>query len=342
MTTLSHAEIVTAKDLQKAVSDLQVTGPGPGLQKTLVSAVTTLPLIYLALTAESTPAFLGLTVVAAFCYASWLITTHDAIHHTLTGWAWFDELVPRLISYPFMWVHGMYADVHKLHHKMNGDDFRDPERIQWTHEEYQAAGSVGRWYVRHQWAVDIFFFGGIGLILDTARQAFKAAKVSKTTRKQIALDLGCIAVLQVLIYSYATAHGGMLHYLVFWIIAERIGGGVLQFRAHVEHYGLWGKGRHYFETQAYNCRNLDTSGFASWFFNRLNYHSVHHAFPRVPFYALAAAHQRFQDLYGKPGIEPLVQDRSYLATSLRLAGKPVVIGGIDPASRTGRRVMVSV
>lgn len=310
--------------------------------KTCVSALVTLPLIFFALTADSTPAFLGLTVLAAIFYGSWLITTHDAIHHTLTGWAWFDELVPRLMSWPFIWFHGMYADVHKLHHKMNGDDFRDPERVQWTLEEYQAAGPLGRFYVRHQWFIGIFVLGGIGLIVDTARQAFKAARVSKTTRKQIALDLAGIIPLQVGIYSYAAAHGGVLHYLMFWLIAERIGGGILQWRAHVEHYGLWGKGRHYFETQAYNCRNVRTTGWTSWFFNRLNYHSVHHAFPRVPFYALKEAHARFQALYGKAAGEPLVEEDFYLRTALRLARQPSVIGDVDPASPSGRRRMVAV
>lgn len=318
MTTLSHAEMVTAKDLQKAVLDLQVTRPGPGLLKTFVSAAVTLPLIYFALTADSTPVFLGLTVLAAVFYGSWLITTHDAIHHTLTGWRWFDEVMPRLISWPFIWFHGMYADVHKLHHKMNGDDFR------------------------HQWFIGIFVLGGIGLIVDTAVQAFKAARVSKTTRRQIALDLAGIVPLQILIYSYAAAHGGIVHYLIFWLIAERIGGGILQWRAHVEHYGLWGKGRHYFETQAYNCRNLRTNGWTSWFFNRLNYHSVHHAFPRVPFYALKEAHARFQVLFGKASGEPLVEEDFYLRTALRLARKPSVIGDVDPASPSGRRLMVAV
>ncbi len=299
--------------------------------------------MYFALTRDSWPAFFVLTIASGIVYASWLITTHDAIHHTLTGWRWFDEIVPRLTSYPINWVHGMYAEVHKLHHKMNGDDFLDPERVQWTEEEYQRAGPVTRAYVRHQWLVDVFVFGGLGMIYKTVKQAVRFYPKSKGVRRQFWLDLSMITLCQIAIYTFAAAHHATGRYLVFWFTMERIGGGVLQWRAHIEHYGLWGKGRHYFETQVYNCRNLRTSAAGSWFFNRLNYHSVHHTFPRVPFYNLRAAHEKFLALYaGKPGALPLVVDDSYLATAWRLARRPVVIGEVDQASPSGRRLMVPV
>lgn len=123
---------------------------------------------------------------------------------------------------------------------------------------------------------------------------------------------------------------------------ERCTGAVMQWRSHIEHYGLWGKGRHYFETQVYTCRNIVTNGFTSWFFNRLNFHSVHHAFPRVPFYLLETAHRRFLELYGSATIEHLVEDSGYLATSLRLATNPCVIGAADEKSVSRRRTMIRV
>ena len=107
--------MVSAKALQLAVADLQQTRPLPGLLKTGVSAILCLSLGALALSASESWVFTLLTVLTGVVYASWLITTHDAIHHTLTGIAWFDELLPRLISFPVLWVHGMYAEVHKLH-----------------------------------------------------------------------------------------------------------------------------------------------------------------------------------------------------------------------------------
>ncbi len=334
--------MIAAREFQKAVLDLQATRPGPGVRKTLLMAALTLPAGYMALTADAFAAFFAWSLVTGCFYASWLITTHDAIHHTLTGWRWFDELVPRLISHPIVWVHGTYAEVHKLHHKMNGAELDDPERVQWTEAEYAAAAPLGRFYARHQWFFDIFVFGGVGLIYETVRAALPFYRKSKGIRRQLRLDLGAIVAWNAAIYAYAASQGMALRYLIFWLCMERIGGGVLQWRAHIEHYGLWGKGRHYFETQALVCRNLNTSAFGSWFFNRLNFHSVHHAFPRVPFYLLGAAHARFQELYRQDDEAQLVQDESYIGTALRLARAPTVIGPVDPASPSGRHLMVPI
>lgn len=334
--------MIAARDLQKAVLDLQTTRPGPGVAKTLALAALTLPAGYFSLTADSFAAFFAWALVTGCLYASWLITTHDAIHHTLTGWRWFDELVPRLISHPIIWVHGVYGEIHKLHHKMNGAELEDPERVQWTEAEYARASAFGKFYARHQWFFDIFVLGGIGLIIETTWHASRHFKKSKAIRRQLLLDVSLILAWNVGIYAYAAAHGMALRYLVFWFCLERIGGGVLQWRAHIEHYGLWGKGRHYFETQALVCRNLRTSRFGSWFFNRLNYHSVHHAFPRVPFYLLGEAHQRFQRLYAVNGDAALVEEDSYFGTAMRLARKPTVIGAVDPASPSGRHMMIPI
>src|SRR5262249_12027943 len=87
---------VPAKALQQAVQDLQTTEPGPGLARTALMAVLTLGGAWLALTAPTRAGLVLGAVFAGISFASWLITTHDALHHTLTGWVWFDEVVPRL------------------------------------------------------------------------------------------------------------------------------------------------------------------------------------------------------------------------------------------------------
>lgn len=333
---------VAARDLQSAVRDLQTTEPGPGLRKTLVLGILTLGFIALAMTSIQNSAFWLYAGLAGFVFGAWIITSHDAIHHTLTGWVWFDEVIPRLFSFPMLWTHGTYAEIHKLHHKMNGDDVTDPERVQWTREEYEDATPLQRFYVRHQWWIDIFVFAGIGLIVKTVYQGCKFFSKSKGLRRQMGLDLAGIAAAQGLIYTLAIKNGVGLDWLFCWLIMERFSGGIMQWRSHIEHYGLWGKGRHYFETQAYNCRNITTSPLVSWYFNHLNFHSVHHAFPRVPFYKLETAHRRFHELYGRQGVEPLVQVDGYLKTTWRLMRQPRVIGPVDPTSGHGARQMLSV
>ena len=335
-------QMVTAKQLQRAVADLQTTRPGPGLLKVSICTALFLAGVSVAMTAGSVAVFTAAAVFCGLVASVMIITTHDAIHHTLTGMVWFDELFPRLMSWPILWVHSIYSEVHKVHHKMNGDDITDPERVQWTREEYAQASALTRFYVRHQWLFDIFVFGGFSLIIETFRNGLRYARVSKSMRRAVMTDIAGLLVVNGLIYAVAIAHGNGLRWLAFWLVLERCTGAIMQWRAHVEHYGLWGKGRHYFETQSYTCRNIQTNGFASWFFNRLNFHSVHHAFPRVPFYILETAHKRFLELYSQAGGEPLVVERGYVLTSLKLARQPTVIGSPDPLSASHRRSMVSV
>ena len=333
--------MVTAKDLQASVVDLQQTQPFPGVVKTLVCAALTLPFLMLALSATG---WVETILYAALCgvfLAPWIITTHDAIHTTLTGWAWFDELVPRLLSWPLLWVHGTYSEIHKIHHKMNGDDFKDPERVQWTAEEYAQASALGRFYVRYQWFIDIFIYAAIGLIYKTISQGIRFAPKSKGLRRQLAYDLLGILVSSAMLYGGSAYFFGAsyLHTFAVWLILQWFGGSVLQWRAHVEHYGLWGKGRHYFETQTYSCRNLRSNKVGRWYFNFLNFHSVHHAFPRVPFYHLGTAHQRFMALYEQHPGEKLADEGGYLAVSMHHICNPSVIGPVDPNSPSRRRQM---
>jgi len=333
--------MVTAKDLQASVVDLQQTQPFPGVVKTLVCAALTLPFLMLALSATG---WVETILYAALCgvfLAPWIITTHDAIHTTLTGWAWFVELVPRLLSWPLLWVHGTYSETHKIHHKMNGDDFKDPERVQWTAEEYAQASALGRFYVRYQWFIDIFIYAAIGLIYKTISQGIRFAPKSKGLRRQLAYDLLGILVSSAMLYGGSAYFFGAsyLHTFAVWLILQWFAGSVLQWRAHVEHYGLWGKGRHYFETQTYSCRNLRSNKVGRWYFNFLNFHSVHHAFPRVPFYHLGTAHQRFMALYEQHSGEKLADEGGYLAVSMHHICNPSVIGPVDPNSPSRRRQM---
>jgi fatty acid desaturase len=74
--------------------------------------------------------FLTATMLAGIVYSFWPICTHDMPHQTLTGWKWFDPIMPRLISWPILSPYGVYPKLHRLHHAWNGIDWRDPERDQ--------------------------------------------------------------------------------------------------------------------------------------------------------------------------------------------------------------------
>lgn len=315
-----------AMTLRRAVTDLERIFPWPGLAKSVLSLVVMGLLITMALRTQTWGELLFWALVTAVFYSSIFLLTHDAIHHTLTGWKWFDELFPRVLAYPMLWYHGIYCALHKIHHKMNGNDIDDPERPQYTEEEYRAAGPVKRWLIRNQWWLNCFVWGGFGFLFKHYWQAYLFYNKSREVRLNVWTDLAGVIVVQGAINYWALSTGNWLKAFTFFIVLERVMGCFHQMRSHIEHYGLWGRADNPYETQLRNSRNIRTNGAVSFYMDHLNYHSVHHAFPRIPFYRLKEAHERLQRLLSAAGA-PLVEDTSYFRTALRLGLNPVVIRG---------------
>ncbi len=312
-----------AHDLRLAVADLRAVNPWPGLIRFASLGALTLGLSVLSWQADQIGWFVLGTISASFSYVFWLICNHDATHRTLTGWKWFDTIMPRVISWPMLWPVGTYNQLHQLHHRWNGIDLRDPERIQWTDAEYQTASAWQRWYVRHQWLLDVFVLGGLGLIVRTSRQGFILRKSLPQLRSQMIIDAVGMVSMQGIILSLVYFQGVSLwQYLLFWILLERGIGIVIQTRSHIEHYGLWQQTDNYQLTQLYACRNLAVSGWVNWLMGGLPYHSVHHAFPQIASDRLSEAFERIQSVLQRHQLPPMVLAQGYIASSLELAKCP--------------------
>ncbi len=314
------------QDLIAATKDLHQVNALIGVIRFVVIGGGFLTLVSLAWGAETAIAFVAWTVLAGILYTFWLICTHDAVHHTLSGWAWFDELSSRLISWPMLWPFGVYSELHRLHHSWNGRNLRDPERVQWTTQEYEQAHPLLRWYVRHQWILDIFIASGIGMILKTLYKGVILRTAAPRLTWQLILDGGGMVLMQgCLIALVLATHRSLLQYLLFWLILERTIGIGIQMRDHLEHYGLWGNhGKHHI-TQLYTCRNLHVLPGTGWLVGGLHYHSVHHAFPGIPFDQLPEAFRRIQAVLQKHQMPLMTVDAGYLRTSWQLSQNPLLI-----------------
>lgn len=332
--------LVAPKDLESLIRDLEAIRPWRGLLKSGIGYGIFMLLALGAIYSPSPLLSLGLAFVAGLVVTTLMVMTHDAIHRTLTGWAWYDELYPVAVSYPLLWPHQTYRELHKIHHKMNGSDENDPERVQWTEEEYAKAHKFIKSYVRNQWIVDIFVMGGIGYIIGTLNRAAPFARHIKSVRRALIIDAVGIVGVNALIYSVCIAQGLGLKYFLLYILVERMVGGLQQLRAHTEHYGRFGKAAHYFETQIFNCRNIRTNQLVSFFFNGLNFHSVHHAFVKVPFYNLGEAHRRLVAVYGDK--YPILEEDSYFNVALRAIKRPILIGETDTGSPVGQSRMKGI
>ena len=330
------------KDLRTATEDLHQVNPLTGLLRFGIIGFIFLSLVALAWSADRELVFLSFSVLAGLFYAFWLICTHDTVHYTLTGWKWFEDLAARLISWPMLWSYGVYSELHHLHHGWNGIELRDPERVQWTWEEYQQANPIGRWYVRHQWVLDIFVLGGLGLIVKSFVNGLRFQQFLPRLRRQLLLDVTGIAIVQSILIILVILQGEILRYLLFWLILERTIGIVAQMRDHLEHYGLWGKAEGYQITQLYASRNLKTSWLVGWLMGGLNYHAVHHAFPGIPFEKLPEAFERIQQVLRDCGLPPMELGRGYIGETIFLAHQPSAIGNANPEDPRNRNLMIAV
>ncbi|BAT54675.1 fatty acid desaturase [Nostoc sp. NIES-3756] len=315
-----------SSELKQITADLHQVNPWTGLLRFSVIGAIFLSLVTLAWSVQNNLLFVITTILAGIFYAFLLVCTHDMVHQTLTGWRWFDTVIPRLVSWPMLWPYSIYAELHSLHHGWNGIDLRDPERVQWTWQEYQQAHTLLQWYVRHQWVCDIFILGGIGLIIKTFIMGVRFQKLVSRMRRQLLLDVTGILLVHGILLAIAISQGQLLRYLLFWLILERVIGVIVQTRDHLEHYGLWGKCTNHQLTQLYACRNLKTSPLVGWLMGGLDYHAVHHAFPGIPFNQLPEAFALIQGVLQKYNLPAMQLDSGYIKSTYRLSNHPSLIG----------------
>lgn len=328
MTDACLRPTVSNQVLQETVADLRSVNFWTGLGRFVLLGFFVLGCITLAWTTNAEISFWGWTAVAGVFYAFWLICTHDAIHHTLLGWPIVEETLARIISWPMLWPVGVYSELHRLHHGWNGLDLRDPERIQWTEQEYQQASPLVQWYMRHQWVIDIFVLGGLGIVVKTLMGGRRFQELLPRLRFQLLSDLLGMGIVQAcLITVVILSQASVLRYLLFWLCLERVIGVIAQTRAHLEHYGLWQRVGGHQLTQLYSSRNLHTSRWFGWLIGGLNYHAIHHAFPDIPFDQLPEAYGRIETVLAKRGMPPLAMEVGYVSGVRRLINSFKLIPG---------------
>lgn len=231
------------------------------------------------------------SIPLAIIYTSILITAHDCIHRTYTGIHWFDDIWPVYWTALMYWPHRTYGELHRIHHAMLGRDFEDPERPTFLRSEYEESGLIKRWYIRHQWLVNIFIFGGIGFILKHWLAGKRLSEKYPQMKKAMRKDAVAVAVIVPFHLSLMIYYDVLGAYFVAFIVAERLGGALMQMRGLAEHYGLWeSRPSDMVYSQAMSARNIRAGWFTRWLFNDLCFHSIHHVYPSIPWYKLGEAH----------------------------------------------------
>jgi fatty acid desaturase len=257
--------------------------------------------------------------IAAVAYALLLIATHEAVHGTLLGLPRLEFALSCLISWPMAWPFATYASLHQLHHRWNGLDLRDPERVEPSLQERTRAGRLLLWYQNHPLLSRSLLLGGLGLIVDTYAKGWQLRPHDRRLPGRLSLDLCGSLTLQFGLLSVAALHGAVGRYLLFWLLLERLIGAIVQARGLIEHRGLWGSRGNHRLTQLYASRNVVAPGWLNALMGGLPHHGAHHAFPSIPSQLLPVAHRRIEAVLRSRGWEPLPAEPDYLS-ALRALG----------------------
>jgi fatty acid desaturase len=248
-------------------------------------------------------------LLAGIAYALLLITTHDAVHGTLLGRPRLEFALACLISWPMAWPFATYACLHRLHHRWNGCDPRDPERVEPLAAE--PGGGLWRWHRRHPLWGRALLLGGLGLIAETAWRGWCLRGVDRRLTRRLRLDLTGALMLHAAMLVAALLAGRPLRYLLFWLVLERIIGAIVQTRGLIEHYGLWRPSSGHLLTQLRSSQTVTTTAWLNVCMGGLPHHAAHHAFPSIPFQSLPEASRRINAVLRRHQLVPLPQLTSY-------------------------------
>jgi fatty acid desaturase len=227
-------------------------------------------------------------------YALLLIATHEMVHGTFLGWRSLEPGLACLLSWPMAWPFATYARLHRLHHRWNGTDERDPER---THDQ------------PHPFATRCLLLGGVGLILETATQGWRLRTVDPGLDGARRLDGAGVILLHSLLLALAIQQGVLGRYLLFWLMLERVIGAIVQYRGLVEHHGLWHQAeRRPGEAplpqrlrQLATSRDVLSGPWLNALMGGLPHHSTHHAFPALASARLPEATERIHGVLRRQG-----------------------------------------
>ncbi|MFM7676337.1 MAG: fatty acid desaturase family protein [Synechococcus sp.] len=245
-------------------------------------------------------------------YSLLMISTHDISHATLLHMGSLEQAVGCALSWPVGWPYLTYRNLHMLHHRMNGMDLRDPERREPTEEEAAKAGPLRRLHFRHPFWVSVLVMGGIQLIVSMFWFGLKLRDTHSRLTAGLRNDTIGIVLVQVALFTWAITQGQLLRLVIVLLVVERVVGAVMQARGMIEHHGLWKRWTTYELTQLYTSRNIAAGPVVNFLMGGLPHHSLHHAYPSIPYHALPQASAIAEEALERHGKPPLPRVGNYL------------------------------
>ena len=262
--------------------------------------VTYLATVAMALTG-ALALWLAVPIVAVLTYVSYTVA-HESVHGSISGnhgsLRWLNKAMGYMAAWILMIPLTGHRHEHMAHHRHTNDPVRDPDfPVARMQDSLPAAAraavqiTVGQFshYLEHRW---------------------KTAPVTQNLVMCLEIAAALIPRLAVL------ASGYWVESLVLFVLSWLIGVvGLLYLFAYIVHQPHDQVGR-YIDTSTIVIPGR-LGALLTWLWLFQNYHSIHHLFPRVPFYHYAKLYREIEEVMvakGAPiyrvtahGLEPFVR-----------------------------------
>lgn len=230
--------------------------------------------------AGSLSLWVAVPLVAVLTYLSYTIL-HESVHGSITGndrsLRWLNKALGYMAAWIVMIPLTAHRHEHIAHHRYANDESRDPD----FH-----IGGMGR----SPWAPIV------AVVKACATQFVyfqKTRRAGESPRQTLVLVLEVAAAL--LPRLAVLAAGYWLEGLALFVLAWLIGAVVLLYLfAYVVHRPHEATGRYHDTSTVLGPRALEKPFSWIWMFQ--NFHSIHHLFPRVPFYRYAELYREIEDV----------------------------------------------
>jgi beta-carotene hydroxylase len=223
---------------------------------------------------------LALPIMAFLTYAAYTVL-HDAVHGSITGsrksLRWINETLGYAMAWIMMIPLTAHRHEHLAHHRNTNQPDGDPDFV---------VANMGKSPLHAAWAAIRIVAGQFGY--------YRRNRWGQGPRKQDVYL--CIEVCAALIPRLAfIAAGFWWEGIVLFVFAPIIGVAILMFLfAYIVHTPHESVGR-YVDTSTFVAEGVwGNVVTALWGFQ--NYHSIHHLFPRVPFYTYRSLFRKIEHI----------------------------------------------
>lgn len=215
-----------------------------------------------------------LAVLHGYLVAFLFNPLHETAHRTAFRTRWLNDVLGHAAAFAILLPYHYYRAFHWDHHRHTQDPARDPELFR----------PLPRSRLGLAW-----YWSGVPVWRDRVRMLLVHGLLGRVDERWVAPERRATIAAEARAYlaGYAVVLAGSVvagSWAVLWLWLLPLAVGQVMLRAYLlaEHTGC-GHSRDMLE----NTRTMYTNAFVRWFAWDMPFHAAHHAYPAVPFHALA-------------------------------------------------------